>query len=136
MSRIGEFFRSILQSFHLRRLRRQLRRSANRMASQIDGLEIWLQSSQERLEKAVEISRKESAEIQVALSALSINVEDLQNNQRVYENELAVLREKLNISDKVTIPGIVQSNELLLQQLRALTNIEISKQTAIREIAS
>ena len=106
------------------------------MASQIDGLEIWLQSSQERLEKAVEISRKESAEIQVALSALSVNVEDLQNNQRVYENELAVLREKLNISDKVTIPGIVQSNELLLQQLRALTNIEISKQTTIREIAS
>jgi len=102
------------------------------MASQLDGAERWLLSSQERLEKAVEQNRRESDEIQATISALRANVDDLANNQRIYESELEELREKLQIAEKITIPGMVQGHELLLQRFRALTQAEIQKQVAIR----
>lgn len=132
MTRVWSFFSRILDRIRLGRLRRQLRRSARRMASQLDGAERWLLSSQERLEKAVEQNRRESDEIQATISALRANVDDLANNQRIYESELEELREKLQIAEKITIPGMVQGHELLLQRFRALTQAEIQKQVAIR----
>lgn len=132
MNRYGWFGR-LLQRIRLRRLRREIRRSTNRMLVRIESTKSWMEDSHSSLLEAVERSKHDFEEAVATLDSLRISVNHLADNQHKYEAELEELRTKLNISERVTIPGMVQSNELLMQQLKANTELEIRKQVATRE---